>query len=261
MRTFGAVVRAMREHHGMTREELGAIVHLSKHSVESIERGRRLADQAFADAADAALGGTGAIREAFRNVTRERGLASWFKKWAGLEPRAISLCTYECRMVPGLLQTPAYATTLFTEQLPPLNDNQVEAQLAARAERQELLRERQNTAYSFILEEHLFRRRTGGTEVTLELIDHVLELGELRNVELQVMPLVQEHHAGRDGPIRLLETPENKWFAYCEGQESGQFIAEPKVVSTLQMRYARMRTQALTPEDSQGLLQSIRGAL
>ncbi|MBO0518170.1 Scr1 family TA system antitoxin-like transcriptional regulator, partial [Streptomyces beijiangensis] len=81
--------------------------------------------------------------------------------------------TYECRLVPGLLQTEAYARTLFVNQLPPLCDDQIEAQWVARAERQRLLRERPNTAFSFILEEQVFLRRTGGVEVTREVIDHV----------------------------------------------------------------------------------------
>ncbi|MDQ0777717.1 hypothetical protein QF026_006183 [Streptomyces aurantiacus] len=171
------------------------------------------------------------------------------------------LYTYECRLIPGLLQTEAYARTLFVNQLPPLGDDQIEAQWAARAERQRLLRERPNTAFSFILEEYLFLRRTGGAEVTRGLIDHVLELAELRNVEVQVMPLVREKHAGLHGPVRLLETPDHEWFAYCEGQESGQLIREPKVISTLQMRYARMRSQALPLEESLDLLQRMRGDL
>ena len=53
----------------------------------------------------------------------------------------------------------------------------------------------------------------------LEILEEsALEIAELRNVEIQIMPLVQESHAGLQGPMRLLETPENKWFAYCEGQ-------------------------------------------
>ncbi len=75
-------------------------------------------------------------------------------------------------MIPGLLQTQAYARALFDGQLPPLDDLQIEERWSARAERRRLLRERPNTAYSFILEEHLFLRRTGGVEVTRELIDH-----------------------------------------------------------------------------------------
>lgn len=172
----------------------------------------------------------------------------------------MTLYTYECRLIPGLLQTEAYARTLFTNQLPPLGDEQIEAQLAARLDRQRLLYERPNTAYSFILEEHLFLRRTGGVEITRALIDHVLEVADRRNVELQIMPLVREAHAGLDGPIQALETQDHRWLAYCEGQESGQFVTDRKVVSTLHMRYARMRSQALTMDDSVSLLRQMRGA-
>ncbi len=58
-------------------------------------------------------------------------------------------------------------------QLPLLGDEQIEAQWAARAERQRLLRDRPSTAFSFILEEHTLLRRTGGAEVTRGLIDHI----------------------------------------------------------------------------------------
>ncbi|MFD7403656.1 Scr1 family TA system antitoxin-like transcriptional regulator [Streptomyces sp. NPDC059866] len=261
LRTFGAVVQALREHAGLSREEFGDRVELSKHTVASVELGRRMPDPTFAERSEAVLGNTGALRRAAQHLARQPGLAAWFRRWARLEATAITLYTYECRLIPGLLQTEAYARTLFTNQLPPLDDEQIEAQWIARAERQRLLRERPNTAFGFILEEGLFLRRTGGVEVTRELIDHVLEIAELRNIEIQVMPQVQETHAGLHGPMRLLETPENKWFAYCEGQESGQLIADPKVVSVLQMRYARMRSQALTIKDSVSLLQRMRGAL
>lgn len=149
---------------------------------------------------------------------------------------ALSLYTYECRLVPGLLQPESYARALFADQLPPLCDDQVEEQLAARLDRQRLLTERPNTHYSFILEEHLFLRRTGGSEVTREVIDHVLDLSQLRNVEIQIMPQIREHHAGLHGPLRLLEAPDNKWFGYSEGQETGNFITDTAVVSKLQMR-------------------------
>ncbi|MER5787218.1 helix-turn-helix transcriptional regulator [Streptomyces sp. NPDC001980] len=261
LRTFGAVVQALREHAGLSREEFGERVRFSKHTVASVELGRRMPDESFVEAAEEALGNTGALRRAAGHVARQPGLAAWFRRWARMEASAITLYTYECRLLPDLLQTEAYARTLFTQQLPPLDDEQIEAQWVARADRQRLLRERPNTALSFILEEGVFLRRTGGVEVTRELIDHVLRLAELRNVEVQVMPTVRESHAGLDGPVQLMETPENKWFAYCEGQRGGLLVSDPKEVSILQQRYARMRSQALTLEDSRSLLQRMRGDL
>ncbi|WP_328223127.1 helix-turn-helix domain-containing protein [Streptomyces sp. NBC_00310] len=261
LRTFGAMVQALREHAGLGREELADVIGYSKHMVASVELGRRMPDAAFVEGVDRALGSTGALVRAAQHLGRQPGLAAWFRKWARLETSAITLYTYECRLVPGLLQTEAYARTLFNDRLPLLDDQQIEEQWAARAERQRLLRERPNTAFSFILEEQLFLRRTGGVDVTRELLDHVLEIAEQRNVEIQIMPLVRESHAGLAGPIRLLETPENRWFAYCEGQRGGMFVAETKEISVLLSRYARMRSQALTIPDSASLLRRMRGDL
>ncbi|MFI6286729.1 Scr1 family TA system antitoxin-like transcriptional regulator [Streptomyces sp. NPDC051018] len=261
LKAFGEVVKAFRKRARLTQEQFAPKVRYSVPTVASIEQGRRFPPPDFVDRAEDVLDAFGAIRGAAKHLSRRPGLASWFRQWAKLEEEAISLYTYECRLVPGLLQTESYVRTLFENRLPPLADDKLEAQWAARAERQRLLRERPSTAFSFILEEQLLLRRTGGAEVTKGLIEHLLEIAGLRNIELQIMPLVRENHAGLDGSMRLLETPQNKWLGYCEGQESGQFISDSKVVSTLQMRYARMRSQALTLEDSLGLLQRMRGAL
>jgi transcriptional regulator with XRE-family HTH domain len=261
LRTFGAFVQALREHAGLTREDFGRHVGLSKHSVASIEQGRRLPDPDFAERAEPLLGETGALRNALKHVARQPGLASWFRQWARKEQAAINLQTYECRVIPGLLQTEAYARALFEDRLPPLSDEEIDAQWAARAERQKLLTERPNTAFSFILDEHIFLRQTGGRAATLELIDHLLEMGLRRNIAIQVLPLSAGVHPGLDGPIVLQETPERRWLAYGEGQETGQLISDAKVVSVLQQRYAKLRTQALTPEESRSLLLRLRGEL
>lgn len=261
LKAFGEVLRAFRKRAGLTQEELAPLVRYSLWTVASTEQGRRYPQPEFVERAEEALDAFGALRGAARHLARQPGLARWFRQWARLEAEAISLSTYECRMIPGLLQTEAYARTMYANHLPPLDDLEIEAFWEARAERKQLLTQRPNTAYSFILEEHLFLRRTGGTGVTRELIDHVLEIADLRNVEVQLMPLEQENHAGLHGPIQLLETPENRCFSYSEGHETGQFVTDLKVISVHQMRYARMRSQALSPVDSLGLLQRMRGAL
>lgn len=261
LKTFGAVLQALRENAGLSREELGRMVTLSESSVASVEQGRRMPDPEFVVEAERATGSTGVLSKAAVHLARDKpGLAHWFREWARLELKAITLYTYECRMIPGLLQTEAYARTLSDGRLPPLDDEQIEAKWAERLKRQRLLRERPNTTFSFILDEHLFLRRTGGAEVTRELIDHLLEVSSLRNVEIQIMPL-KETHAGLSGPMQLLETPKHRWYAYCEGQHGGMLLSEPKVVSTLQMRYAKMRSQARTTKHSLSLLHEMRGAV
>ncbi|WP_424922176.1 helix-turn-helix domain-containing protein [Streptomyces sp. wa53] len=260
LRTFGAVVQALREHAGLSRVELGARVQYSKHTVESVELGRRMPDEVFVERAEEALGNTGALRKAACHLTRgEAGLAAWFRRWARLEREAVSLCTYECRLVPGLLQSEAYARAVFEGTIPLRTDVELGEQLAARMERKAMMRERPTVPFSFIVEEHVFRRRFGGAEMMRELVDHVLELTAPRNVTLQVVPLEAGLHACLDGPVQVLETPEGRRLGYSEGQKNGRLISDPKEVSVLCQRYDTLRSQALSPDESRALLERLRG--
>jgi transcriptional regulator with XRE-family HTH domain len=261
LKVFGAVVKAFRLRAGLTQEQLAPQVGYSVETVASIEQGRRFPPPDFVDRAEEVLDADGVLTAAAKRVTRRQGLAVWFRQWASLEEDAVSLCTYECRVVPGLLQTEAYARAVILSVPPLVEEERVAQRVAARLERQQLLRRKQPIAFSFIIEQALLERHTGGTEATGELIDHLLACTELWNVELQLMPLRQPDHAGFDGPMQLLETPDNRWVGYSEGQKTGQLISEPKDVSVLHRRYAKMRSQALTPEDSVGLLKRMRGAL
>ena len=221
-------------------------------------------DPALVERAEEALGNTGALRRAAQHLARQPGLAAWFRQWARMEGVAISLYTYECRVMPGLLQTEAYARAVSLSVPPAPDDEELNERVMARLARHELLSTRRKPpcAFSFIVEQAVFERSTGGEEVTRDLLDHVLELTDRHwNVEVQVMPLRQPVHAGLDGPLQLLETPEHHWFGYSEGQKNGRLISDAKEISVLHQRYAKLRSQALTPEDSRSLLEQMRGAL
>ncbi|MFK0119508.1 helix-turn-helix domain-containing protein [Streptomyces sp. NPDC090994] len=262
LRTFGAFLQALREFQGLSRAELGALTQYSKHTVASVELGRRMPDDIFVDRADTALGNTGALRKAARHLGRGgKGLAEWFREWARLEREAVSLCTYECRLVPGLLQSEAYARAVFDNSIPLLTEEQTEIQLAARLKRQAMMRERSTVPFSFIVEESVFRRRLGGAQVQCSMLDLVLDITAPRNVTLQVVPLELEFHGCLDGPVRLLETKEGKRIAYSEGQQNGRLISDPKEVSLLCRRYDTLRSQALNPKESRDLLERLRGEL
>jgi transcriptional regulator with XRE-family HTH domain len=261
LKSFGAIVKVFRERAGLTQDELAPLVRYSTQTVASIEQGRRLPPPDFVERAESALDAFGALRAGARHLGRRPGLASWFRQWARLESEAITLHAYECRLIPGLLQCEAYARAAFQSNLPPLSDGKVEEQTAARMERQLLLSESAHVAFNFIIEQVLLERCTGGVEVTRMQIAHLLACAELRNVELQVMPTRQEWHAGLDGPLYLAETQENQWFGYFEGQRGSYFIPDRKEVSVLLQRYGKMRSQALSHQESVSLLERMRGTL
>ncbi|MEV8532883.1 helix-turn-helix transcriptional regulator [Streptomyces sp. NPDC051211] len=261
LRNFGEMTKAFRKRAGLTQEQLAPRIRYSVQYVGSVEQGRRFPSDRYIERVEEALDAFGVIRLAARQATRQRGLASWFRKWALLEEDSVALNTYECRVIPGLLQTEAYARALIANVPPVKTHQQVEAKVRARLERQRLLVREPFTAFSFILDQPLIDRQTGSRDITLEQIDHLLMAAELPSVELQLIPTVQPDHAGTDGPIQLLETADHTWLAYSEGQRSGQLISDPKEISILHQRYAKLRSQALNPADSVSLLKRLRGTL
>ncbi|MER5221343.1 helix-turn-helix domain-containing protein [Streptomyces flaveus] len=263
LKTFGVVLKALREESGLTQEEFAARVRYSAAYVAKIEQGKRFPPAVLPARAEEVLGPVAlkVLTAAAKSLTRRAGLASWFRQWAGIEEEAISLYAYECRAVPGLLQPESYIRAVFDRRLPPVSEEQIEREVAARLDRQQLVSVRENTAFSFVVEQGVLVRRMGGRDVTRQVIDHLLEVGARRNVEIQIMPSVQEEHCGIDGQVYLAETPAHQWIGYTEGQRSSNLIAAPKDVSVLLQRYGKLRSQALDCGATVKLLEQMRGAL
>ncbi|MFE4213610.1 helix-turn-helix domain-containing protein [Streptomyces sp. NPDC056844] len=263
LKTFGAVLKALRDEARFTQEQFAPLVQYSAAYIAKIEQGKRFPPRDLLDRSEEVLGAAAArvLTAAARSLTRKVGLASWFLQWAAIEEDAVSLFSYESSVIPGLLQPESYIRALFDRRLPPLAEEQFEHQVTARLERQRLLAERPNTTFSFIIEQALLERRMAGVEVTRTLIDHLLGAGRLRNVEIQAMPLIQEDHSGFEGPLSLAETTENRWVGYVEAHDSSMLITDPKAASAMLQRYGKMRSQALSHQVTTSLLEQMRGAL
>ncbi|MGE7386143.1 helix-turn-helix domain-containing protein [Streptomyces sp. NPDC004126] len=261
LKHFGDMLKASRKRADLTQEQFGPRVGYSVQYVASVEQGRRHPSAKFVNKAEEVLNTFGVIQIAAKQMTRRRGLASWFRRWAELEETAVALNTYECRSVPGLLQTEAYARAQIENVPPRLTSHEAEDRITLRLDRQKVLTRVPYATFSFIIEQTVIERRTGGSDVTRSLIDHMLQCAQLPNVDIQLMPTVSPEHAGTDGPFQLLESHEHEWLGYSEGQKYGQVISDPKAVSDLHQQYAKLRIQALNPADTAGLLMRLRGSL
>ncbi|MGW4825582.1 helix-turn-helix domain-containing protein [Streptomyces sp. NPDC004227] len=263
LKTFGAALKALREEADLTQEQFAPLVRYSPAYIAKIEQGKRFPPKDLLKRSEEVLGAVAArvLGAAAKSLTRKAGLASWFRRWAGIEEEAISLYAYESRVVPGLLQPEPYIRAIFDRYLPPLTEDQSERQMTARLARQQLLVERPNMTFSFVVEQALLERRMGGTAVTKALLDHLIAVGQYRNVELQVMPLLQEEHSGFEGEMYLAETADHRWVGYVEGHGTSMLISDPKAVSQMLQRYGKMRSQALSHQATASLLDQMRGAL
>ncbi|MFB7357019.1 helix-turn-helix domain-containing protein [Streptomyces gardneri] len=109
------------------------------------------------------------------------------------------------------------------------------------------------------LDESILEKPIGGREVLRGQILHLREMAELPFLALQIIPKSRTTHAGLDGPMVLLETPAHEHVAYIEGQRVSFLIDDPDEVGILQAKYGMLRSQALTPEDTMGLLERLAG--
>ncbi|MFJ8865615.1 helix-turn-helix domain-containing protein [Streptomyces sp. NPDC102473] len=257
---FGALLRFYRERSGLSQEALGAKIGFSKSQVAMVERGARPPKGDFVPRADEALGAQGALLAAGATL-RFSHLPAWFRVFAEEEAKASALHWYENHLVPGLLQTAAYARAVFNCHCPPLEDDEIEARVVARMERHTLLKRRPAPVISFVLELITLTRPLGGRAVLKGQLDHVLQVGRHRNVEIQVMPPDRETHAALNGPMILLDTDERRQLAYIEGQNGSYFVDEQPALGDLFARYGILRAQALSPEDSAELIEQVAATL
>lgn len=92
-----------------------------------------------------------------------------------------------------------------------------------------------------------------------EQLRQLRESADLPGLTLQIMPFGRTTHAGLNGPFVLLETPDHQHLAYVETLRGSLFVEDPDEVSVLARKYAMLRTQALNPEETKGLLDRLLG--
>ncbi|GGY66356.1 helix-turn-helix domain-containing protein [Streptomyces xanthochromogenes] len=254
MKLVGALVAEFRAAAGLTQSELGQRVLLHTEMIGSIEQGRRPLKPDLARALDDLLETKRALQTAVANMPDVDLIPAWAEEYMDLEREAIALSWFENQVLPGLLQTENYARAVFLSKVPAMSEDEINAQVAARLERQEILHRKEPPTISFVIAEAVLMDRIGGDEVFREALQHLRRCADLPGLTLQIMPVGLKQHAALDGPFTLVETPDHQHLGYTETQRGSHIISDPDEVSILAQRYAMLRTQALNTEDTKGLL-------
>ncbi|WP_055590577.1 helix-turn-helix domain-containing protein [Streptacidiphilus griseoplanus] len=258
LKCFGRQLKLFRERAGLTQAALGRQIGYSDELVGSVEQGRRVAQPAFIDAADRALDAGGVLAAAKESVANAR-YPEWFRDFARMEAEALELHAYDTMVVNGLLQTEEYARAVFTLRRPLLDEDVVEQRVTARLERQAVLTRKPPPLLGFVLDEAVLRRTVGDVGVMRGQLRHLLAVGGLRNVDIQVMPLAREDHAGLGGPLTLITPKNGRTVAYQEGHGHSRLITDAPGVRAGAARHGVIRAQALTPRESMNFVETLLG--
>ncbi|MET8725091.1 DUF5753 domain-containing protein [Streptomyces misionensis] len=259
IRTVARQLKLWRETAGLTQPEFGALIGYGEELVSSVERRRRIPRPEYLDAADEALGANGRI-SAMKADLEEVRYPKKVRDVKRLEAEAVVISSYNNSIVDGLLQTGEYARAVFSARRPAFTADELERHVAARLARQEII----NTTtaeplFSFVLCESTLRRLIGGKMVMRGQLERLLEVAQLPNVDLQVLPLRSEDNSGLDGPFRLLKLKDGATVALSEAAFISRAFSSPRETNLGDMRYGIIRAQALTPRDSLALIEQVLG--
>ncbi|MGW5606909.1 helix-turn-helix domain-containing protein [Streptomyces sp. NPDC003753] len=256
--TVGRQLKLRREAVGMRAADFGKAVGYGEDLVYKIEGGKRIPRPEYLDRADEVLGAGGLLSAMKEDVKKVR-YPKQVRDLAQMEAKAVEIGVYECNSVHGLLQTPDHARALFEAAQPPYSHDDVERMVAARLARQSVFDRNPAPSLHFALEEAVVRRPVGGTMVWRQQLEHLLEVGRLRNVTLQVMPTSTDAHPGLDGKIELLKFPDGTAVGRSDGAFNGRPITDPKQLRILELRYGTIRAQALPSRESLAFIEQLLG--
>jgi transcriptional regulator with XRE-family HTH domain len=248
-RYCGSQVKMWREEAGVSRQELATEANYDYEYVKSMENGRRRPTLRFLQAADQLCGARGKLVAAHEHL-RPEPFPARTQQYVLEEAAAITVQWYEVALIPGLLQTEAYARELIGNSCPPVDEETVEERVDARLRRQQKLTSKPLALFSFVLYEACLRAMVGDRLLMQKQLAHLLRIGELCNVSIQVLPFTRVAYPALSGPIVLVETNEHERYAFVDGQETGALYGDGNRLSSLTQRHGMIRMQALSVEES-----------
>ncbi|MGW5372823.1 helix-turn-helix domain-containing protein [Streptomyces sp. NPDC004009] len=256
--TVGRQLRLRREAVGMRAADFAVAVGYGEDLVYKVEGGKRIPRQEYLNKADEVLGAGGLIAAAWEDVKKVR-YPKKIRDLARVEAQAVELTAYGTHNLHGLLQTEDYMRALFEMRRPAHSHDQVERLVGARMARKAIFERGPSPELCFVQEEATLRRPLGGKMVLRRQLEHLLELGQMRSVEIQVMPIDRAVHAGMGGEIQVLKFADGTAVGRAEGDFGSRPVSELKHLRIMELRCGIIRAQALSPGESLAFIEQVLG--
>jgi transcriptional regulator with XRE-family HTH domain len=204
-RRLAAELRGIRESKGRSGESVAAALRWSPSKISRYERAKtglrppdveRLLDYYQI---------TGAHRDLLLALAEDAAHKGWWEEFAdilsedyrqfiGLEHEATSIAIWHVDVVPGLLQTDAYARHIISSygRVEPIAPGMIGRLVRVRMRRQQVLN-REGLQVSVVLDESILRRRIGDDPVMYEQLQRLAKEAERPDLTMKILPLDGQH--------------------------------------------------------------------
>ncbi|MFE7726402.1 helix-turn-helix domain-containing protein [Streptomyces violaceoruber] len=268
-RQLGATLRKLRAHAGMTLEEAGRLVGVSKATVSRYETQAGPVRWIVVDALCREYGATDAERTAVVKLAKDAKQQGWWSSFADSIPESMNLLLtledeavrenhFSCVYVPGLLQTRAYSTALQMANEVPLEPTAIERLVDIRMKRQEILNRAEPPRLWAILDESVIRRVVGSPKAMREQLSRLLDANESPHVTLQVLPFSMGAHSAALGSFVIIGGTEPALdVVYVDFHTGSLFLEKDEELERYRLAFEYLRAQALDMEASSALMHRV----
>ncbi|MFG3286583.1 Scr1 family TA system antitoxin-like transcriptional regulator [Streptomyces sp. NPDC048111] len=253
---LGAELRFAREKSGLTQDELGQPLFVSGSFIGQLESGTRRMHLEYARQIDQILGTDGFFSRNCVAAAKSK-YPDHFAEAAEAEAVATTIRQYAPSLIPGLLQTEAYARAVFRAHRPTATEETIDELVSARLERTRLLDDPTTPLMWAVLDESVLRRNVGGNPVMAEALAHVAGLGFRHRIIVQVLRFSVGAHAAMSGALKLMAFNDAPPLAFIDGLGTGRLEDDPAIVARHELTYDLVGASALSPSESLALIESV----
>jgi transcriptional regulator with XRE-family HTH domain len=246
---FAQELRRLRAQKRVTLRELSERLGWDQSLFGKMEKGETLGGPEVVEALDQYYGTPGLLLALWEVAAgdhtqfRER-----YRRYMRLEAEAVSLWHFGVSVLPGLLQTPGYATEVLAAG--GLEGDELAQQVSARIGRRERLEGAGAPPFRTILSEAVLRTPLRDAREWREQLEYLAEVADRPKVTVQVLPFSAGPYGLDSTDVWFLRLPEGRTVAYTENAYRGELIEESAEVERLLRAYDTVRDLALTPAES-----------
>ena len=193
----------------------------------------------------------GVLSRLRQDLIKSEPSPEWMGRWTAIEDTASSIQWYQPLVVPGLLQTPAYAREIIANSGRAVSN--LEERVTTRMRRQQILDPENALLFVAVMDERVLYDPTGGPEVMGEQLEHLVGMASRPNVYVHIVPLSVGAYSGRAGGFGLA-TVEGQGFAYVDDAFSGDVLEHPEDVAVMTRIWEALRAHALDQDQSARLI-------
>ncbi|WP_327414703.1 helix-turn-helix domain-containing protein [Streptomyces sp. NBC_01233] len=253
---LGAELRVARERAGLSQAELGEPLFVSGSFIGQLEAGTRRMHIEFARQIDDILDTNGFFVRNCGAAAKSK-YPDHFAAAAEAEALATAIREYAPQLIPGLLQTAAYAREVFRAYQPTATEETIDELVTNRLARAALLNDPTTPMLWCVLDEAVLRRCGENPAVLAENLRHIASLIRQHRVIVQVLPFSAGFHAGMLGSLKLMSFDDAPPLAYVQGMGTGQLFDDPATVTQHTLTYDLLTANALSPRKSLALIESV----